>query len=145
MRITLDTNVLLSATFWYGDSNKIIELVEERKHVLVLSKAIFDEYNDIIARDEILSKVIEKDLERKFTVQKLVSISEIVSTGKPLDVVKDDPDDNIIVEAAYYGKADLIISQDKHLLNLKEYKGIKIITPEYFLNDYSKTNSSLQK
>lgn len=44
-----------------------------------------------------------------------------------------DPDDNKFIEAAVEGKAEFIISQDKHLLILKNYKGIKILKPEEFL------------
>lgn len=48
--------------------------------------------------------------------------------------VKEDPDDDIIVRAAYDGKADYIVSGDRHLLALKEYKGIKILTIDEMLN-----------
>ena len=48
-------------------------------------------------------------------------------------IVKDDPKDNIFIETAVAGNADYLISQDNHLLKLKEFKGIKIITPEEFL------------
>ena len=46
--------------------------------------------------------------------------------------MKDDPNDNLFVETAVAGNADYIVSQDKHLLKLKEFKKIKIITPEEF-------------
>ena len=44
-------------------------------------------------------------------------------------MVKDDPDDNKILECAYAAKVDYIITQDNHLLKLKEFEGIKIINP----------------
>ncbi len=47
-----------------------------------------------------------------------------------INVIKDDLDDNKFLEAGITGNADLIISQDKHLLNLKEYQRIKIIRPD---------------
>lgn len=136
MRLTLDTNVLLSATFWQGISSKIIELIEAKKHILILSNEIIDEYIDILKRDEILSKIINNELERKLTIQKLLSISEIITLGEHIDAVKEDPEDNKVIETAYYGKSDLIITQDKHLLNLKEYNGIKIINPLEFIKNY---------
>jgi predicted nucleic acid-binding protein len=42
--------------------------------------------------------------------------------------VKADPTDDIILRTAYDGKADYIVSGDEHLLALKEFKGIKIVT-----------------
>jgi len=50
--------------------------------------------------------------------------------GFNLDVVLDDPDDNKFIEAGFAGEVDLIVSQDKHLLRLGEYEGIKIVRPE---------------
>ena len=47
--------------------------------------------------------------------------------------VKEDPDDDIIVRTAYDGKADYIVSGDRHLLALKEFKGIKILTIDEML------------
>lgn len=51
-----------------------------------------------------------------------------------LNVVKNDPDDDKFIEAAFEGNAHYIISKDKHLLSLKEYGTIKIISPEEFLD-----------
>lgn len=48
-------------------------------------------------------------------------------------VVREDPDDNIIVACALEADADYIITGDPHLLNLKEYRGIQIVTPRAFL------------
>ena len=50
-----------------------------------------------------------------------------------INLVKDDPDDNKFIEAAITGNAEYIISQDKHLLRIKKYKEIKILSPEQFL------------
>lgn len=56
-----------------------------------------------------------------------------------LDVLKTDPDDNKILEAAIEGQANFIISNDKHLTDLRMYGGIKIVTPEEFLDNYLQT------
>jgi hypothetical protein len=58
--------------------------------------------------------------------------SIIVVPNEKIDVVTD-PDDNKFIEAALEGKAQYIVSQDKHLLVLKEYRGIKFIHPDKFL------------
>ncbi len=56
-----------------------------------------------------------------------------VSPTVKLDVIKADPKDNIILECAVAGNADYIVSGDKHLLDLKEFSGIKILKPAEFL------------
>jgi predicted nucleic acid-binding protein len=55
--------------------------------------------------------------------------------------VKADKDDNKIIEAAVEAKADFIISGDKHLLEMKKYQRIKIVSPSQFLTKYFQTLS----
>ncbi len=58
----------------------------------------------------------------------------MVSPKEKFDVIKKDKDDNKIIDAAVEGKVDYIVSSDKHLLDLKQFKGIKIVTPKEFLD-----------
>ena len=134
MRITVDTNVLISATFWYGDSHKIIELVEQKKLILVLSKNILQEYSEVLEYDEIQEKIIDKNLDMKYTLHKLISLATIVEPTLRLDIVKDDSDDNRVLECALEGQVDYIITQDNHLLKLKQFQNISIMTPTEFLS-----------
>ena len=64
----------------------------------------------------------------------IVRNSIIVEPKERINIVKDDPKDNIFIETAVAGNVDYIISQDNHLLKLKEFRGIKIITPEDLIN-----------
>jgi len=61
---------------------------------------------------------------------------------RKVNVVKQDPDDNKFIEAALEGEADYIVTQDRHLLKLKEFEGIKIVTPEEFLRILKTHNSA---
>ncbi len=54
----------------------------------------------------------------------------LVIPSEKVDIVKEDADDNKIIECALESNAEYIISYDKHLLDLKEYRGIKIVKPE---------------
>ena len=61
MKITVDTNVLISATFWYGDSEKIITKAENKEIELVLSRDIIKEYNEVLQYKEIKDKIKDKN------------------------------------------------------------------------------------
>ena len=132
IKVTLDTNVLVSGTFWAGDSYKVLIFINERKIKCYLSKEIIKEYIKILNSEEIIDKIENKNLIVSNVIQKVLSISTIVDPKNPINIV-DDPDDNKFIEAAIEGNVDYIISQDKHLLKIKEYKGIKILTPADFL------------
>jgi predicted nucleic acid-binding protein len=66
-------------------------------------------------------------------VAEILACSTVVEIKYELDVVLDDPDDDMVVECAVEGKAAYIVSGDKHLLNLKEYEGIVIVRANEFL------------
>jgi uncharacterized protein len=130
MKITTDTNVLLSATFWNGDSYRIIERVEEGKIDLILSREIIEEFGGLLEYDEIKDKIKDKDLEMKRSVDELIEMSTIVEPRERFNVVEEDPEDNVFIDCAVEGEVDYLVSKDNHLLKLKDFKGIKIVTPK---------------
>ena len=144
MNITVDTNTLVSATFWYGDSFKIITMAENKEIDLILSKDIIKEFFGVLHYKEIQEKIKDKNLKMKRTVAKIVSISYIVEPKQRLNVCEDDKD-NIVLECAKEGKLKYIITNDEHLLKLKEFEGIKIVTPEEFLRILKIDNKSKQE
>ena len=133
IRITVDTNILLSATLWHGASERIIGKVENKEITLVLSEAILEEYYKVLNYEEIQERIKDKKLEMKQSVLKISQISEIIEVKSRINLVKEDPSDNKIIECAIDGNANYIITKDNHLLKFKEYKGIKILNPEDFL------------
>jgi predicted nucleic acid-binding protein len=65
---------------------------------------------------------------------RLETISELVSTIATLAVIKADPDDDRVLECAIAGRADHIVSGDRHLLKLGSYKNIPIVTVRQFMD-----------
>ena len=130
MFAVIDSNVLIASILWRGNCYKI------------MLKALKKEFS-ICLSDEILTEVEEK-LRKKFKfpedmiaihMNMLRNFFIIVAPKQKLSVVKNDPKDDKFVEAAVEGKCDYIVSGDKkHLLKLKEYEGIKIISPKNFLD-----------
>ena len=139
MRIVIDTNVFISATFWKGDSFTILKKVENKEIDLIVSQEIIKEYGNVLNYEEIQSKVKIKELEANFILGDLVAHSIIVAPQVRHNIVKADPDDDKFIDAAVESKADYLISQDKDLLDLKEFQGIKILKPADFLELLSKT------
>ncbi len=58
---------------------------------------------------------------------------EVVSVTSKFRAVEEDPKDNMVIETAYDGGADMIVTGDSHLLALRDFKGIKINTVEQML------------
>ena len=134
MKVTLDTNVLISATFWEGEASKIIQLIEQKEVQCFLSSEILEEYHKVLHSEEILEKTDKNHLAIKASLIKVIGISTIVEPKRRIDAVKDDPDDNKVLECAVEAQVDYVVTYDaKHLLKLKEFEGIRIISPKEFL------------
>lgn len=128
-KVVLDTNIIISAFGWDGKPKEIIEKIVENELEWVISQDQFEE----------LSKVLDYEKfnfseEQKEKIKAIVlSISTLVYPKIRLDIVKEDKEDNRILDCAIEGNADYIITGDSHLLKLKEFKGIKILKINDFL------------
>lgn len=139
MKVTLDTNVLVSGTFWEGEAFRILELIERKRVQCVLSKGILAEYDRIMHSDEILEKVDEKRLQIRAIVLKVVGMCTVVQPKRKIHAVLEDPDDDKVIECAVEGGVDYIVTYDaKHLLKLGEFEGILIVSPGDFLKKFGK-------
>jgi len=126
IRLVLDTNVLVSALISTRSNPARLLDAAGKNYSLFISKEILSELEGVISRDKFgfSSEKIDSAIEA------ILSFSEVVNPEIKLDVVKSDPDDNKILECAIACGASYIVSGDKHLLNLKEYENIKIISPK---------------
>jgi putative PIN family toxin of toxin-antitoxin system len=122
VRVVIDTNVLVSALIVGGKPRRLVlKLLEE--HTVILSLPILAELADVLARDKFIVKTSQAD---RFLAS-LVRKSKIVTPGSRFKVISEDPDDDVVLNTAYNGKADYIVTGDRHLLSLKEFKMTKIV------------------
>lgn len=134
-RVVLDTNVFISASFVKISPipNLIYSALKNQRFILVTSPFIIEEIDDVLNRDYIVKHTGMTAKQRKRFIQEVIDFSLLVSGNPSLQVIKADPDDDKFLHAAIEGNADFIVSGDKHLLDLKAYAGIKILTPKGFL------------
>lgn len=131
MKIVIDTNVFISGLHWNGLPRKVLRFWQDGKFELVSSLSIIQELTRVLMGFKVPMPPEDIAWWEEFILQKAV----IVIPKQKLNVVKDDPDDDKFIEAAVEGSAEYIVSKDNHLLKLKTYKKIKIVTPEEFLKE----------
>lgn len=125
MKIVLDTNVLIAAALKGGLSEQILRLATSKHLTLVISEEILLEL-----AEKLTNKFNWKETDVYFYIQTLREISQLVTPTQKVTIVKNDPDDDRILEAALEGKAELVVSMDKDLLKIKSFQGIGIIHPK---------------
>jgi putative PIN family toxin of toxin-antitoxin system len=129
IRVVIDTNVYISALMFGGPPGSLLNLAFLQSFVMIISPALMNELNEKL---RLKFEVSAEDV--AIMRAKLESIAEIVEPDIVLDVVNDDPDDNRVVECAVKGRADYIVTGDRHLLKLIAYEGISIVTVRQFLD-----------
>ncbi len=136
MNIVLDTNIFVSS-FFGGKPKEIIDLWKEGEVTLCLSRAIIDEYINVLRR---MNLGDEQELIELITYFKK-GINCLFTANPPkLNIVERDPDDNKFIECAVSAEAKYIITGDKDLLDIKSYFEIIIISPAEFL-EITRANS----
>ena len=122
--VVVDTNVLISALLGHGKPRRLVtRLLAE--HVIVTSNEMLAELADVLSRGKF--KEVKSQQANAF-LSLLASKAVIVSGIERLNIVVEDQDDDLVLSTAQRGNATYIVTGDKHLLNLKEFRGTRIVS-----------------
>ena len=130
-RIVLDSNVIISGILFGGHPGRLLEHALDGSLQCFLSLPILDEIREVLQRPKFgLSS------EQALTlIEELHDLCCIVTPKTGVRVIDADPDDNMILECASAANAHIIVSGDSHLLDLGQWKGIRILTPFDFAKE----------
>ncbi len=138
MKVVIDTNVFISSTMsTKGAPAQVFDKWLSGAFELIVSDDIMTEYRTVLRYGHVRKRhgLTPPEMEKlinDFLRDFLRGVTLITPTETVHSVI-DDPDDNKFLECAQAGGAEFVISGDKHLLNLKEYEGIQILSPSAFL------------
>ncbi len=131
IRIVVDTNVWISALVLEGDLHRLFELSDSAFEICI-SVPLLDEFHRV-ARDKFHKTAGQLEGYR----QTVLEFAKVIDVTKRINALNYDPD-NRVLECAVASSADVIVTGDKkHLLPLKEFKGILIESPAQFLERFN--------
>ena len=129
MKIVLDANIFISSLFWGGNPRSVLNRVIKGIDKLFITKEILDEIESVLIRPK-----FHTDKEKvSYFISSIEEIGNIVIPKRQINNVSRDKTDNKYIECGITADVDYIISGDAHLLELKEYKTIKIVTARDYL------------
>lgn len=128
IRVVIDTNIMISS-LWGGKPFDVIRKWNDGHIIMVVSPEILDEYLEVYKR----FNLSDDELEALTILFANPRNTIVINTKSKISLIKDDPADNKFLECAVDGKADCIISGDKHLLKCAGFKHCVIIKPADFL------------
>jgi putative PIN family toxin of toxin-antitoxin system len=130
LRVTADTNILVSGlNFRGGKPFQLLQLARAGKINLTISEPILAEVEDVLARKFAWPREDIAEARRR-----LQQMARTVTPAVELDVIKEDPPDNRILECAVSAGSDYIVTGDKDLLRLGRYDAIRILSVADFLD-----------
>jgi putative PIN family toxin of toxin-antitoxin system len=133
MKVVADTSVLVSAVLWTGAPHQLLMAAEAGRIRLYTSPALLEELEGALSRPTFTLRLSA----RRTTVQILVAgyarLAHLVLPSPIPPVITEDPDDDEVLACALAAQATHIVSGDRHLLSLKSYQSVAIMTPRTFL------------
>ena len=131
LRVVLDTNVLISALAFQGETKKIWDLAKTKQFCLFTSAFILSE----LARN-LLKLGLNAD-ETGTLIEEIRGFASVVEPIARITVIEQDETDNRILECALEAGADVLVTGNlKHIRPLAFFEGIDILTPREFLTNY---------
>jgi len=124
LRVVLDTNVIVSAVISKGKPRELLNRGIENRFSIVTSDYILKEIVSVLGRPQF--KTSEE--ETSMIVSALMQSSEVVIVESNFKVIKNDPDDDMILNTAHDGRADIIATGDKSLLGLRNFRKTRILS-----------------
>ena len=130
MKAVLDSNIFVSAlALPGGQADKALIAAADGRFALAISKPIIHEVLGVLAEK------FARDPEELSRVALFLSeLGEVVQPRKTLRILRDEPD-NRILECALAARADAVVTGDRAILDLGEYKGVRMLTLRNFLRE----------
>ena len=128
LKVVVDTNVLVSALLGSPAASALIDVFVAGRFQCILSPTLLAEFTEVLARPRL-----------RLGVHTVVEILELLTVRSqmvnPVVSVEScrDPKDNMLLECALAGNADVIVTGDTDLLILHPFRGVDILTPAQFL------------
>jgi len=132
MRVVVDTNVFISGIFFAGPPYRILQAWRDERVQLVVCPEILAEYRQVAVR---LSRK-HKGVDILPLIDLVTVRSQIVRMVPLPEPVCQDPSDDIFLACALAGKTQIIVSGDRHLLDVSGSAGVQVPRPRAFVDAY---------
>ena len=133
MKIVCDTNVLVSGVLFGGHARQILRWASRGRLTNYTSDDLLLEAQDVFSRPKF--KLTPRQVAAFDTLFR--DTFELVHPSTHHVVIAADPDDDLVLDAAATAGAEVIVSGDRHLLDLKAWQGIRILSPAELVAELS--------
>ena len=136
-KLVLDSNVLISAVVFGGKPREILDLAVKGLVKVAISNAILDEIEGVLGgkKFQYPERIVHA------LIAEIEDLADLVEPGERINAIRDDPEDNRVLECAVAAGAIVVVSGDSHLLALRTFDQVSIMSPDEFLRRQKKNQS----
>ena len=134
MRVVADTNTVISGLLWHGNPRRVLDAARSRTLQLFTSASLLAELDEVLQRQKFAQRLSLAGVTSRELVLGYAALATLVQPAAIDPTVPDDPDDDAVLACAVAAEAEAIVSGDGHLLELKEYGSIPILTTAQLLS-----------
>lgn len=133
MRVVADTNTLVSGLLWQGNPRQILDAARAGRLQMYTTAALLAELEEVLQRPKFAQRLSLIGVTSTTLVLGYAALVRLIEPAKIAPVILADPDDDAVLACAVAARAEVIVSGDSHLLDMKEYEGIPIVTATQLL------------
>jgi len=127
VRIAADTNVIVSAFLWGGVPRQLLNAAGGQGVEFFTSRALIAELEDVLSRGKFAAQLSESRFTSAYLLARYTQLATLIAPVEVTSPELRDPDDAAVLACALAAQADLIVSGDKHVRDLKTYQKIPIV------------------
>jgi putative PIN family toxin of toxin-antitoxin system len=144
MRVVADTNTVVSGLLWQGTPRRMLDAARAGQIVLFTSTVLIVELEDVLKREKFVQRLGQAGVDSRNLVLGYAALARLVTPVTIDPVILADADDDAVLACALAAQAEAIVSGDRHLLSLKEYEHINILTATELLEELNQPPQSSQ-
>jgi len=134
MRAVADTNVVVSGLLWHGPSRQVLDRARSGEVELFTSAVLLTELVDVLSRKKFRRRLDLAGISADDLVSAYAALARLVRPVALEPIILADPDDDAVLACAVAARSVLIVSGDAHLLDLREFRGIRVLSASAFLS-----------
>jgi putative PIN family toxin of toxin-antitoxin system len=128
MRVVADTNVVVSGLLWRGNPRRVLNAARDGIIELFTSITLLEELEDVLSREKFAPRLEAAKVTARELVLGYAALATVVEASPIEPVILADPDDDAVLACALAAQCEVITSGDSHLLDLKQYKEVRVLT-----------------
>ena len=128
VRVVADTNTVVSGLLWHGPPRQVLDATRAGTLQLYTTAVLLAELDEVLQRPKFAQRLTLAGVTTHTLVLGYAALARLIEPAVIVPVVEEDPDDDAVLACAVAVQAEAIVSGDSHLLDLKEYEKIPVVT-----------------